>query len=162
MTARPGDDPRGSVARRSVTDASGRLWRDRLDVVGIGHVGANGFGHVFARYLVAFVAPVLWLDEIACAFGAALKGVVKLTKLRVEAGDGDFTGHLVDDVAYFVAGYFPELSRGEPFRNASHGWPARESGDGDTAHVSSQFRLRDFQYWAARSRRCDLVICFTR
>jgi len=54
------------------------------------------------------------------------------------------------------------LRRGEPFRNASQ---LRHTGvpvDPDVADTVSELGLRDHQYRAARSRRCDLVKCFTR
>jgi hypothetical protein len=84
------------------SDTRRNIRRDGLDVIRIGHIGADGFSHQFARDVSAIVAKVLRAGEIAGAFLAGVQRVVETAELSIETLDVYPARHLVDNMADFV------------------------------------------------------------
>src|SRR5262245_954975 len=96
------------VDRRA--DGRRRFWRDRLEIVRIGHIGADRLDHVFARDGLAVVAVPLrrhrrgrWGSiEPAARAVRIVEAVVDALELVREALGRDLARDLVDDVPELV------------------------------------------------------------
>ena len=62
-----------------------RLWCNGLDVIRIGQIGANGFGHQFAGNILVAIAQVLRTRQVGGSLLARVQGLVELTQFCVEA-----------------------------------------------------------------------------
>jgi hypothetical protein len=82
-----------------------------LDVVRIGHVGADRLSHQFARRIALGIAPVLRPGQVARALLARAECVVEAAKLAIEAGHVDLAGQFVDGVTEFVLQNARDLGR---------------------------------------------------